>query len=37
MAIDEAVEVRGPDGARFDEVLTPEALEFIARLHPHYR
>src|SRR5215207_1540738 len=27
------VEVRGPRLARFDEVLTPPALDFLARLH----
>ena len=27
------VEVRGPDGERFDEFLTPEALGLVARLH----
>ncbi|MFL5884609.1 MAG: malate synthase A [Thermoleophilaceae bacterium] len=36
MAIDQAVEVRGPDGERFDEVLTPEALEFVAGLHREF-
>ena len=29
----EGVEVKGPDGDRFDEILTPEALEFVAGLH----
>src|SRR3954465_4281520 len=32
----EGVEVRGPDGERFDEVLTPEALEFVAGLHREF-
>jgi len=27
------VEIDGPRGERFDEILTPEALEFVARLH----
>jgi len=30
------VEVRGPDLARFDEVLTGPALEFVARLHREF-
>ncbi len=30
------VEVRGPDVARFDEVLTGPALEFVARLHREF-
>ena len=29
----DGVEIRGATGERFDEVLTPDALEFIARLH----
>src|SRR5204863_7195307 len=29
----EGVEVRGPDGPRFEEVLTPEARVFVAALH----
>src|SRR4051812_6053066 len=33
MAVTETVEVRGPAVARQDEVLTPEALQFVARLH----
>src|SRR5215475_3753309 len=27
------VEIAGPSGERFDEILTPEALDLIARLH----
>jgi malate synthase len=27
------VEIAGPSGARFDEILTPEALSLVARLH----
>jgi malate synthase len=30
------VEVRGPRLARFDEVLTPAALDFVARLHREF-
>ena len=30
------VEVRGPDLARFDEVLTGPALEFVASLHREF-
>jgi malate synthase len=30
------IEVRGPRLERFDEVLTPEALEFVARLHREF-
>jgi malate synthase len=29
----QAVEIKGPQGERFDEVLTSDALEFVARLH----
>ena len=29
----QGVEVRGPAGERFDEILTPEALELVAALH----
>ena len=29
----EGVEVRGPLEARFEEILTPEALRFVADLH----
>src|SRR4051794_4962289 len=29
----EGVEIRGPGGDRFEEGLTPEALEFVAELH----
>jgi malate synthase len=36
MAIDQAVEIRGPEGERFNEVLTPEALEFVAGLHREF-
>jgi malate synthase len=32
----EGVEIRGPGGERFDEVLTPEALEFVAELHRRF-
>jgi malate synthase len=31
-----SVEVRGPRLPRFDEVLTPQALEFVARLHREF-
>src|SRR5918912_4079365 len=30
------IEVRGPRLERFDEILTPEALEFVARLHREF-
>ncbi|MDH6235687.1 malate synthase A [Cryobacterium sp. CG_9.6] len=30
------LEVTGPLGARYDEVLTPEALEFLAELHERF-
>jgi malate synthase len=30
------IKVHGPSGERFDEVLTPEALEFLEDLHHHY-
>ncbi len=29
----QAVEIKGVDGERFDEILTAEAMEFVARLH----
>src|SRR4051795_2858039 len=32
----EGVEVRGPEVEGFDEVLTPEALEFVAALHREF-
>jgi malate synthase len=32
----EGVEIKGPDGERFDEVLTEEALGFVARLHREF-
>src|SRR5215468_5245923 len=32
----EGIEVSGPDGARFDEILTPEALEFVATLQREF-
>jgi malate synthase len=32
----EGVEVRGPSGDRFDEILTPDALELLARLHREF-
>src|SRR3982751_23936 len=32
----EGVEVRGPQVEGFDEVLTPEALEFVAGLHREF-
>ena len=31
-----SIEVKGPKGARQDEILTPEALEFVASLHRHF-
>ena len=31
-----AIEIEGPLGARYDEVLTPGALRFIADLHEHF-
>jgi malate synthase len=31
-----SIEVRGPRLPRFDEVLTPEALDFVARLHREF-
>ncbi|MBE1487415.1 malate synthase A [Plantactinospora soyae] len=33
MSLPEGVQVSGPMGDRYDEVLTPEALEFLAALH----
>ena len=30
------MEVLGPQGERFDEILTPEALRFLARLHESF-
>jgi len=36
MSAAEGVRVTGPTGARFDEVLTPEALEFLADLHRRF-
>ena len=30
------IEVRGPRQERFDEILTPQALEFVARLHREF-
>src|SRR5947199_3411812 len=32
----EGVEIRGPEGERFDEVLTPEALELVAARHREF-
>jgi malate synthase len=32
----EGVEIKGPQGHRFDEVLTPDALELVARLHREF-
>ena len=32
----DGVEIKGPDGDRFDEILTPDALEFVARLHREF-
>jgi malate synthase len=32
----EGVEIKGPDGERFDEVLTEEALTFVAGLHRRF-
>ncbi|MDQ3722286.1 MAG: malate synthase A, partial [Actinomycetota bacterium] len=29
----QAVQINGPRGERFDEILTADALEFVARLH----
>ncbi|BDG60537.1 malate synthase A [Caldinitratiruptor microaerophilus] len=36
MALAEGVEVLGPLGPRFDEILTPAALDFVARLHREF-
>src|SRR5690606_34236425 len=33
MQLPDGVEVRGPVGDRYEEVLTPAALEFLATLH----
>ncbi len=35
-ALDRAVEIVGPAGARYDEVLTPAALAFVADLHRRF-
>src|SRR5690349_9669647 len=32
----EGIEVSGPDGDRFDEILTPDALEFVATLQREF-
>ncbi|MEA2143925.1 MAG: malate synthase, partial [Solirubrobacteraceae bacterium] len=32
----QGVEIKGPHGERFDEILTAEALEFVARLHREF-
>jgi malate synthase len=34
--IEKKIRVEGPGGERFDEVLTPEALEFLEDLHHHF-
>ena len=36
MSTVDGVEITGPMGPRFDEVLTPQALELIARLHREF-
>ena len=33
MALPDGIRVVGPDAERYDEVLTPEALRFLGRLH----
>ena len=32
----QGIEIKGPQGDRFDEVLTADALEFVARLHREF-
>jgi malate synthase len=32
----EGVEIKGPDGDRFDEILTSDALELVAKLHRQF-
>jgi malate synthase len=31
-----SIEITGPNGPRFDEILTPEAVEFVAALHERF-
>jgi malate synthase len=31
-----SIEITGPDGYRFDEILTPEAVDFVSALHEHF-
>lgn len=33
MSLSTGVQITGDDGPRYDEVLTPDALEFLAELH----
>ena len=33
MALPDGIRVVGPDAERYDEVLNPEALRFLGRLH----
>ena len=32
----QGVEIQGPRGVRFEEILTPDALGFVARLHREF-